>query len=430
MPGDKTRDLRKVNRRSFLRKLSAMGVSGAALQYMTKDALADVTDDPSDEIPILLALRHKNPEEMAQGNPPKREPIYGTMPRDEWALTEAAHNAAERIDKQVRQIGAKASAGVEASTDRSDVKVVVDHDTSQSDVEHRMLDERLPDSVTSKAGKGEKAIVVENIPVRTREASKLVPLSHGEPTHFDEEYRPVPGGAHIVTTDTNAFFDGTTCIPAYSSETGYGMVTAGHLFLSSGEITDDTDREVWQSTADTDGDNNPEDDNIIGHCYYAQFEDVNRLDRFDGAFISLHDANGNDIDHIYQHALPSGSTTNYDYMGVVAWDNLANRYIDELKVQGASTKYSSGTTYTTYNTSNGRAVDLDVSDPYEQDAYRGDSGGPVFTEQDYNGNGTPGSYIAAPVSGGYDEYSENEEPFDRVMGTYIQDIESQFDLIV
>lgn len=36
MPGDKTRDLRKMGRRNFLKTLSALGVSGTALQYMTK----------------------------------------------------------------------------------------------------------------------------------------------------------------------------------------------------------------------------------------------------------------------------------------------------------------------------------------------------------------------------------------------------------
>lgn len=40
MARDKTRDLRKMNRRNFLSKLSAMGISGATLQYMTKDAMS------------------------------------------------------------------------------------------------------------------------------------------------------------------------------------------------------------------------------------------------------------------------------------------------------------------------------------------------------------------------------------------------------
>ena len=53
MARDKTRDLRKMNRRNFLSKLSAMGISGAALQYMTKDALAEVIDNPKEEVPRL-----------------------------------------------------------------------------------------------------------------------------------------------------------------------------------------------------------------------------------------------------------------------------------------------------------------------------------------------------------------------------------------
>jgi hypothetical protein len=46
MARDKTRDLRKMGRRNFLKTLAGIGISGATLKYMTKDALAQVTDDP------------------------------------------------------------------------------------------------------------------------------------------------------------------------------------------------------------------------------------------------------------------------------------------------------------------------------------------------------------------------------------------------
>jgi len=89
-----------MNRRNFLSKLSAMGISGATLQYMTKDALAEVTDDPKDEVPRLRYLRHK--EEKTIGEPPEREPVYEAIPRDRWERIEGANEAFSQIKGKIR----------------------------------------------------------------------------------------------------------------------------------------------------------------------------------------------------------------------------------------------------------------------------------------------------------------------------------------
>ena len=69
--------LRTGSRRRFLKLLSGVGVSASALQYMSRDALAKVTDDPENEIPILHALRRTRDDsgELSE----EREPVYRTV---------------------------------------------------------------------------------------------------------------------------------------------------------------------------------------------------------------------------------------------------------------------------------------------------------------------------------------------------------------
>ncbi|MFB6283621.1 MAG: hypothetical protein ABEK59_06765 [Halobacteria archaeon] len=47
----RTRDLRKLERRSFMKKLSAVGVSGPMLKYMSKEKFEDAVD--KDEVPYV-----------------------------------------------------------------------------------------------------------------------------------------------------------------------------------------------------------------------------------------------------------------------------------------------------------------------------------------------------------------------------------------
>jgi len=101
MPGDKSRDLQKVNRRSFVKTLSAIGVSGTTLEYLSQDALAQVTHDPTEEVPYVAFLR---------GNSPNRKPVYKTIERDEWERRYTAVDAAKRVSKKIRDLGVSSSA--------------------------------------------------------------------------------------------------------------------------------------------------------------------------------------------------------------------------------------------------------------------------------------------------------------------------------
>ena len=55
-----------MRRRNFLGTLAGIGISGATLRYMTKDAVAEVTDDPTNEVPRLRSLRHTNHQEIVE----------------------------------------------------------------------------------------------------------------------------------------------------------------------------------------------------------------------------------------------------------------------------------------------------------------------------------------------------------------------------
>lgn len=51
MPGN--RNLGLMSRRRFIEALTALGVSTAALQGLTKETFADLVDDPQKEIPVV-----------------------------------------------------------------------------------------------------------------------------------------------------------------------------------------------------------------------------------------------------------------------------------------------------------------------------------------------------------------------------------------
>lgn len=72
---------------------------------MTKDALAEVTDDPKKEVPRLRSLRHTNHQEVVEeGRPPEIEPVYDTVPRDEWIETESAFDAERKLNQAISQV--------------------------------------------------------------------------------------------------------------------------------------------------------------------------------------------------------------------------------------------------------------------------------------------------------------------------------------
>lgn len=245
-------ELRTMGKRRFLKTLAAMGVSGAALSHMSASTLASVTGDPEKRIP---RLHYRLITEYGV------EPVYYTIPRDEWERTEAAYDAGRTLAKRIagdvtfRVDPSDLWIGVTTTSGRASEKaVLVEYQPelpgagTESDeinrVEQRAehLERSLPSEISGTAGAGRYAATVENIPVvvetspRVRsdaEGAEVSPEGHG---HFHHDYDPIPGGIRIDTS--------TACAPAEHPQLGDVLIGSGHAFDGD---EGDTVEMVWDT---------------------------------------------------------------------------------------------------------------------------------------------------------------------------------------
>lgn len=369
MSRDSTRDLRKMGRRNFLRSLAGIGISGATLRYMTKDALAEVTDNPKKEVPRLRSLRHANHQEVVEeGKPPEVEPVYDTIPRDEWAVTESAFDAERKINKALRQIDdtGLVLAGVTETTSGQHSKKTVEvryierelrsGGSVKPNVPAEEISKELPSKVTGTAGKGDNAVTVRGIPVTMEKVSQEL---HGC-DKYDDNYRPVPGGCRMRSENKGC---GTICTPAYDNERDeYVMVTAGHAIEGT-----DSGKDVWQ----------PYDSySSIGESDKGDWEDhpYPGWTSFDAATIDLKDGPYDGVDHIYGFAdEPSGYVNDVEIYGTIAWisiEDMVGNSSYELTKRGSTTGKKSGHIY--WASSDAKVFETTAK------TKNGDSGGPHF----------------------------------------------------
>lgn len=342
----KTRKLRKMGRRRFLDSLSTLGVSAATLNYITKDALAEVTNNPEEEVPRLLGLVHTNHEEIVSNNAvPEREPRFYTIPRSEWARTEATHQAAHQLAR-VFKSEPQVDVAVSTRGGEFDISVKylrrehVDGSISFPDVSLEKVKEAMPTQITGEVEANGKTYIREDIDVTVRECRTK------EQAEFDSKFRPVPGGCQAaddsnwtIGTPATALQDGSQC-----------WVTAAHCFKrTAGKDILQPEDSVWSS-------------NKIGESRQYTREDEGDL----GTIVST------GPDNSYNIAENDG-TYGWQISGVLSRDKLKDMQsnYEELYQQGRTTGRNSGTILEvdTYNIEN---VILNV------DTDGGDSGGPYF----------------------------------------------------
>lgn len=193
-----TRKLQSMGRRRFLKSLSALGVSTAALQHMSKDALADITETPEDEVPRLDSLRHTNHEEVLDGKEPKREPVYYTIPRAEWNHIQAADDVMQRLSKNLeKRFGDSVKVGVrERGGSTRNRKVVVGYPEagdSAVSVSESEIEDAVPGSMVGRVRQENQDTFDDEIPV---EIEAIRPRAE---TYYDHTYREygVPGGCRM-----------------------------------------------------------------------------------------------------------------------------------------------------------------------------------------------------------------------------------------
>jgi len=369
MPGDKTRDLRKVNRRSFVKTLSAMGVSATTLRYLTQDTLAQVTHDPKEEIPYVARLRNVSRKE---GELPEREPIYETIEREEWERRHTAIDVRDRVGKKVMKLDDTGLidvvyTGMKESPTDFGVKVVyrrwnTQNETRTPDVPIEKLRKELPDKAAGEAAKGEHRARREGIPVKiieeTRDekedqnGNKTGGETSGIPDCLPWDALDVVPGGSPYTADG----DGGTLCAAYfdpdpNNSNMLGWITAGH-------VVEGTSGRAYQETKKIGEVNNGTVVDESMGIDYAHL--VRRTD------LSTHIADENDL----SEDLPVvGILTNETLENLVDLDNST------LYTQGGATCRSEGSVAAMNYQSNEVWLNLNGLDEHVEG---GDSGGPIF----------------------------------------------------
>ncbi|WP_128906595.1 hypothetical protein [Halorubrum amylolyticum] len=265
MSSEKKFDL--MGRRRFMKTLSKMGLSVGAISTLSQDALAEITNDPTDKVPILVGHKHNYPNGF--NSRPQIEPVHKTIDYDRWAKIEAAYDAAERTETKLlnslnagnlnksdinykseqehrlplnEQNPIKVGVKYNSSTKNSvDLSVSVNYTTIittdgggeqkrwKPDIPFEQVKDSAPNKIRGKFADGKYEEVFDNIPIEVNR------IEQKQEDEFNSEYRPLVGGCEISEEDSE--FVGTTCFSMYNqSREERVMATSGHVIDDWNEV--------------------------------------------------------------------------------------------------------------------------------------------------------------------------------------------------
>lgn len=335
-----------MGKRRFLKTLFGFGITGTALRHITKDVVAKV--DLRKEVPRLKALRHANDSGISNGEEPKREAIYYTIPRDRWEYIEGVAKAANRVDRYfnsdlITAIFKKKGSELVIQPHYTKVVKPSGEELKPSKKIHQVKSE-LPNRVTGSLDK-KNTSAIEKIPVLspTNETKRMN-------AYFDDDYyQNVPGGCESQVLDET----GTLCSPAWDNDRGeFVLTTAGHLVTaedyrmyqpsSTAEVNGWTDKKVFQNGGGYDYGTI---DNISGYQYEMAGGDIYKKYDTSG---SLGGDAIKDMAYNNEYLFNQGRTTGRKFTKIE--DVWVNDFREPYKIQVNATTSS------------------------------GDSGGPYFTE--------------------------------------------------
>jgi hypothetical protein len=333
---------------------------------MTKDALAEVTEDPKDEVPRLRYLRHKNDKQPNEE--PVREPVYETIPYDRWERIKATNEAMRKIK---RDLGSK------TDTNLIDVDVVHDGKTRSVGVLYKIkerdgeinspevnfsnLTGEIADEVTVELKNGS---TVEGIPVKVKKKEIIeqdVSCEY-DVNRYTEYYEDIPGGCNIGSNYRCA----TMCTPAYDNSSDKDvLISAAHNFF--GPEYEDFSSTAWQPNPANYGGGNGSAlaGEVTDYVYWRDGDSGKR----DAARIELDFTR----DVKYRLADDGGGYKNESVGGIVFSDTIEDKMGDssyKLTRQGSNSGTGKGM-ITNYDPDD-KEFKIDVT------SKKGDSGGPVF----------------------------------------------------
>jgi len=240
-----TSSLIDLDRRSFTKSLMSLGLTASAAAGLSKGALADMTDNPEEEVPRMGWYEIQNRKEIEKnGDPPEIEPKYYTISRDKWAKIEATKKASEKLARSFTDPNISIGLASHESTGLSvGVSYVIEKDSDGSkstpNISFTEVQSQVPASMSADVSAGGEKFSRSDIPVTVERVIKEKELKQcGEvPSgcYFDVEYNPVGAGCEGGTgTDSGC---GCSLGPtAYSYKYGkYVITTAGHCVNNEGE---------------------------------------------------------------------------------------------------------------------------------------------------------------------------------------------------
>jgi hypothetical protein len=359
-----------------------MGVSGAALQYMTKDTLAEVTDDPVDRVPRIRRVHAKNTDDYHEPpypGDPVLESEYYTIPRDKWIRVEAPKDAAMRVNKKISQMErlgqAVAVVSHSISAHRQQKVIRVYHTKDERFTQE--LRRSIPDEIDGVAGRnGEYSRTVEDIPVVF---NKLEMSPDGGnlcgDVGYNNMYEDVPGGCRVGVERPDGHPWHTSCTPVWDYDNGeMSLAISGHgtIDQDDGEPpSKGVGREVWQQPETYGGEKIGEVDRV------RQFDTGTSFIYNDCAVMRFTE------ERIHMHKLANTGKNSYGLaiQGYVAEDALHDMHDsgDSLQRQGSASTLCEGQIEEVFVSSATDASWLKIDDSQSTD---GDSGGPYFDVQE------------------------------------------------
>lgn len=358
-------ELERMSRRRFMENLGGIGVSATTLNYLEQAELAEVTHDPEKDVPYVERIKNIEKE---PGKPPKREPIYNTIPREEWERRHATLSVKDQIGELVQDNFSDYAVTVgfggskHSPTDFA-AKVLVDEN---EDLSLEDLESVLPKEATGTINGNS----YEEIPIIISERPSQTFASY----QFND-FDPVPGGQRLAV-DTPEIAAGTIMGTFHSDAYGDGLATAGHVLQADGNFV----TEVISSSQDMEA---------LGYSRDVKAE--NKSDYIDCGFIDMSSVNQNPTDSI------TSSDNSYIEFNIDGFytDEALDYHAGEdntlkAEMQGATSGRKSGYVRDTMGLSDTKAVAVDAL------MDDGDSGGPIFNAVD-----STSAYLLGNISGPY-----------------------------
>lgn len=377
MSEDIEQKLDRMGRRRFLNTLAGLGISATTLNYLSQEVLADLAVDWKEEVPYVERLRHSNPEEVRSGSPPKREPIFATIPREKWVQVESAHDAAARVERIIKSKGLgnkfiEAGVTTVISGNHAKKAVLVNYvewkdntgKIETPEITYDELNDILPATIAGSIADE----VVEDIPVVLRQETRVTEATCKKYWYDSDFDHDIPAGCKF---ESNSY-----CVPCTLGTPAYNNGTDERNMVTAAHCIDDNVSKLYQPSCDLHVDGYVEDYLIENNADFGIIHPPTSHEGWELYKYRLADDDGTFKDNRYIEGRLNWSTIKY-HEGDTSY---------VIKRQGIRTGTTSGY-ITSTNTNNGHPAFWTNCETYD-----GNSGGPYYKE--YESSGTYSVYIA------------------------------------